>query len=189
MSEVCSALEKGAKLIGFLSLNSFFFNPMTSKNSALLLSASKSCNKGRWVAGIFIGANFFTVVVRIWLWQTGPEDKLMLLRFLQRWHRGPVKTVPGCFSFPSHQLPTYECCCQLCSPQHLAEVGDFFSSIPPRRFPFFSADGICPTLADTKEPREHVHYKPNCLERFLIFLQEEAVIHVSSVKKKHHIHI
>lgn len=166
---------------------------MTSKNSVLLLSASMSCNEGRWVAGIFIGANFFTVVERILLWQTGPEDKLMLLHFLQRWHRGPVKTVPGCFSFPSHQLPTHECCCQLCSPEHLAKqrwaTFFFLYTTQALSFFFFSSDGIQPTLADTKEQQEHIHYKPNCVERFLILLQEEAFIHVSSVKKKHHIHI
>lgn len=72
----------------------------------------------------------------------------MLLQFPQRWHRGPVKTVPGCFSFPLTSFPHTDAASCV---QATAVVGArvcFFSSVPPRPFSLFtvSSDEIWPTL-------------------------------------------
>lgn len=54
----------------------------TSKNSAILLSASLPLKQKRWVGGIFC-----TVFVHM------VENLLILLNFSWRWDRGPYKTI------------------------------------------------------------------------------------------------
>lgn len=145
---------------------------MTSKNPALYYCL-QACHESRGgELQDFLKEPFFTVVVHIWQWQAGPEDMLMRLQFPQRWHKGPVETVPACFSFPLTSFPHTDaasCVHQSPRPSRCSGGRLFFilpsSTAGSSSLFFVRSDEIWATLADTKEQCEHVHYKSNHLER------------------------
>lgn len=137
-----------------------------------------------------------------WVWRAGRQAQRTCwcsCNSPQRWHRGPVKTVLGCFSFPVTGFPHTDAasCVHQRGPAKPTTVGGrlafcfIFSSLSfflnttwALSFAFLSLDEIWPMLADTKGQWEHVHYKSNYLERFPIRPQKTGFIHVSSGLQK-----
>lgn len=69
----------------------------------------------------------FLLSLCIRLWQAGLEDILMWSHFPQRWHRGPVSMFLAAFHFPS--LASHTPSCQLCSPELLAKLPQWWASV------------------------------------------------------------